>query len=211
MSKKPSKIPPPLASKEKKTSPYDIAICRAGKSGCIHALINPKTISEKIEKTLDELCLREHIMSRVKKRLLYHMRFKVALAGCPNCCPQPQIKDFGISGQAIPAVTENPCIECMKCVKVCKEDGAILIEDTVPVFDYDLCVFCGDCERVCPTGTIENKKVKMRVMAGGRLGRHPQLAEALEEMADEDGVLEVLKEVVEKYIREAPPFRKRRY
>ncbi len=211
MNKKPLKIIPPLVIKEKKTSPYDITVCRAGKSGCIHALINPKTISEKIEKALDELGLGEHIMSRVKKRLIYHMRFKVTLAGCPNCCPQPQIKDFGISGQAIPAVTENPCTECMKCVKICKEEGAVVVENAMPVFDYDLCVFCGDCERVCPTGTIENKKVGIRVMAGGRLGRHPQLAKVLKDMADEDYVLVALKEMVEKYIQGLPPFRKRKY
>src|SRR3989304_2074662 len=55
-----------------------------------------KPIAEKIEALLDELGLGEHIRAKAKGRLLYHMKFKVALAGCPNSCSQPQIKTFGI-------------------------------------------------------------------------------------------------------------------
>lgn len=197
------KIAPPPIPEERAVSPYDIAICRAGTTGCPHAIINPKPIADKIETLLDELGLGEHIKAKARGKLLYHMKFKVALAGCPNSCSQPQIKAFGISGQAKPIATDVPCIECMKCVEICKEEGAVRIIDARPVFDYNLCVFCDDCAEVCPTESIVIEKKGARVMARGKLGRHPKLADVLKELANEDEVYEILKQVVEGYMHEA--------
>lgn len=197
------KIAPPPIPEERAVSPYDIAICRAGTTGCPHAIINPKPIADKIETLLDELGLGEHIKAKARGKLLYHMKFKVALAGCPNSCSQPQIKAFGISGQAKPIATDVPCIECMKCIEICKEEGAVRIIDARPVFDYNLCVFCDDCAEVCPTESIVIEKKGARVMARGKLGRHPKLADVLKELANEDEVYEILKQVVEGYMHEA--------
>jgi len=191
------KIAPPPSPEEKAVSPYDIIICRAGTTGCPHAIINPKPIAEKIEALLDKLGLGEHIKAKAKGKLLYHMKFKVALAGCPNSCPQPQIKIFGISGQAKPIATDSPCVECMKCVEICKEDGAVQIIDAKPVFDYNLCVFCEDCAKVCRT-----EKKGAKVMANGKLGRHPKIANVLKEFATEDEIYEVLKDVAEEYMNQ---------
>ena len=195
------KIAPPPSPEEKAVSPYDITICKAGTKGCPHAIINPKPIAEKIEALLDELGLGEHIRAKAKGRLLYHMKFKVALAGCPNSCSQPQIKTFGISGQAKPVATDSPCIECMKCVEICKEEGAVKIIDATPVFDYNLCIYCEDCAKVCPTESIVIEKKGIKVMANGKLGRHPRIADILKELANEDEIYEVLKKVVEEYMK----------
>jgi len=196
-----------LELEDQTDSPYDISLCKAGTKGCIHAVINPAGIAKGIEKLLDKLQLGEHIKARVKKKLILHQKFRVALAGCPNCCPQPQIKDFGIHGQAVPVYTETPCVECMECVDVCKEVEAIRVNDAIPIFDYDLCVFCGDCEKICPTGSIENKQIGLRIMAGGRLGRHPQLAVILKELADEDSVYEILQDLIKQYKKGVFPFK----
>ena len=203
MKKEPLKIAPPPNPEEKAVSPYDIAICRAGTTGCPHAIINPKPIADKIETLLDELGLGGHIKAKARGKLLYHMKFKVALAGCPNACSQPQIKAFGISGQAKPIVTDAPCIECMKCTEICKEEGAVRIIGARPVFDYNLCVLCDDCAEACPTGSIVIEKKGARIMASGKLGRHPKLADVLKELANEDDVYAILKQVVEEYMREA--------
>ena len=53
MKKEPLKIAPPPNPEEKAVSPYDIAICRAGTTGCPHAIINPKPIADKIKTLLD--------------------------------------------------------------------------------------------------------------------------------------------------------------
>lgn len=195
------KIAPPPSPEEKAVSPYDIAICRGGTTGCPHAVINPKDIIPKIEAMLDGLGLGEHIKAKAKGKLLYHMKFKMAIACCPNSCSQPQIKTFGLSGQAKPVATDESCTECMQCVEICKEEGAVQIIDAKPVFDYNLCVFCDDCAEVCPTESIVIEKNGYKVMARGKLGRHPKLADLLKEFATEDEVLEILKSVVEEYMK----------
>ena len=197
------KIAPLPTPEEKAVSPYDIVICRAGTIGCPHAIINPKPIADKIEALLDELGLGEHIKAKARGKLLYHMKFKVALAGCPNSCSQPQIKTFGISGQSRPVATDAPCTECMQCVEICKEEGAVKIEDTKPVFDYSLCVLCDDCAEVCPTESIVIEKRGAKVMANGKLGRHPKLADVIKELASEDEIYEILKEVAEEYMHQS--------
>lgn len=190
---------------EKSASPYDIITCKAGISGCKNSLIDTKKIAQEIEKILDKLDFGEHIKSKhvlkgfnsgAKTKILYHMKFKAAVAGCPNSCSQPQIKDFGISGQARPAATENTCTECMECVRICKEKGAVKIINARPIFDYNLCVLCGDCAKVCPTEAIIIEKNGVRVMANGKLGRHPKLADMLKELADENEVYELLNKIV---------------
>ena len=197
------KIAPLPTPEEKAVSPYDIVICRAGTTGCPHAIINPKPIADKIEALLDELGLGEHIKAKARGKLLYHMKFKVALAGCPNSCSQPQIKTFGISGQSRPVATDAPCTECMQCVEICKEEGAVKIVDAKPVFDYSLCVLCDDCAEVCPTESIVIEKKGVKVMTRGKLGRHPKLADVIKELATEDEVYEILKSVAEEYMNQS--------
>ena len=89
----------------------------------------------------------------------------------------------------------------MKCVEICKEEGAVQIIDAKPVFDYNLCVYCDDCAEVCPTESIVIEKNGYKVMARGKLGRHPRLADVLKEFATEEEVLEILKSVVEEYMK----------
>ncbi len=192
------KIAPPPTPEDKTISPYDIAVCRAGTVGCPNAIINPKPISKKVEAIMDELGLGEHIKAKAGGKA--HIKFRVGLSGCPNSCSQPQIKNFGISGQAKPLPSDAECIECMKCVDICKEDGAVKIIDAKPVFDYSLCVFCDDCAEVCPTGSIVIEKKGFKVMANGKLGRHPKLADVIKELAAEDEIYEILKDVVEDYM-----------
>jgi dissimilatory sulfite reductase (desulfoviridin) alpha/beta subunit len=91
----------------------------------------------------------------------------------------------------------------MKCVEICKEEGAATIIDATPVFDYNLCIYCEDCAKVCPTESIVIEKKGIKVMANGKLGRHPRIADILKELANEDEIYEVLKKVVEEYMNKS--------
>lgn len=48
---------------------------------------------------------------------------------------------------------KNGCIKCGKCERTCKE-GAIKLENGIPVVDYSKCNQCGDCVNGCPTHVL---------------------------------------------------------
>ncbi len=53
------------------------------------------------------------------------------------------------------------CIACQKCVNVCKFE-AIYIEENRAIIDYDKCVSCGVCEKVCPRHIIVNVRQRRK-------------------------------------------------
>ena len=45
--------------------------------------------------------------------------------------------------------------------------------------NLNACLKCGDCIKVCPSGTLAAGADGFRVLLGGKLGRHPQLGREL--------------------------------
>lgn len=133
----------------------------------------------------------------------YHHIFKVAIAGCPNSCNQPQIKDFGLQGQAVPMVGEG-CSQCGLCVEACPDQG-IVLEENGPKIDRSLCLNCGKCARHCPTGTITIGKNGYRVIRGGKLGRRPMLAREVLSLTDQQGYVNCLKQTLKLLLKEGKP------
>jgi len=87
--------------------------------------------------------------------------------GCAMCareCPQglfamvPKGREGAIAlcsnraavKQTVGKACKIGCIKCEICVKACPR-GAIKMENGLPVVDYSLCDFCGECVRKCPT------------------------------------------------------------
>ncbi len=68
-----------------------------------------------------------------------------------------------------------------------------------PQIDYEACVHCGKCATVCPTGTIVEKPKGFRMLLGGKLGRHPQLARELPGIFNESEVLDVVEYCINFY------------
>ena len=52
---------------------------------------------------------------------------------------------------------------------------------------------------VCPTGSMIEGQKGYRVQLGGKLGRHPQLANELPGIHDENAVIEIVKECLRFY------------
>lgn len=56
-------------------------------------------------------------------------------------------------GKAVLSVCEAGCIACRLCEKVCPE-GAIAMENNLPVIDYEKCTGCGLCAEKCKPGCL---------------------------------------------------------
>ena len=178
---------------------YQVDTC-FGSSGCP----NPANSSDSLLKKIEELLYKEDLLGfmkqRVKGDVKFHHEFKVTLAECPNACSQPQIKDIGIIGACKPLLTDETCTICEACVDECKENAiSIKSESNTPEIDYNLCLACGKCIEVCPTGTIVSDIKGFRVQLGGKLGRHPKLASELDGIFNEDEVLAIVGRCVEFY------------
>ncbi len=178
---------------------YQIDAC-FGPEGCPNRANISGPLAEKIEEIFSKEDLLGFLKERVSGDLKLHHEFRVTIADCPNACSQPQIKDIGIIGACIPKITDEECTLCNGCVDICKEK-AIAVDENLsrPVLDFSLCLKCGQCVGVCPTGTIEKRETGFRVLLGGKLGRHPQLAKELPGIYDENGVIEIVIKCIDFY------------
>jgi anaerobic sulfite reductase subunit C len=177
---------------------YQLDAC-FGSGGCPNRILVSE-LQDKIEGLLKEEDLLGFLRITVKGDLKFHHEFRVTVSDCPNACSQPQIKDIGIIGAKKPCVTNNECIACMECVNICKED-AISIDgaNNQPHINFQKCVQCGLCIDVCPTRTLDTDKTGYRILVGGKLGRHPRLAEELPGIFSEQEVLATIHRCINYY------------
>jgi dissimilatory sulfite reductase (desulfoviridin) alpha/beta subunit len=170
--------------------------CRAA-TGCRNSVGDVTQALERLQEVLERVDAPGLLRGKAGQRqgpLLAHHRFKVSVSGCPNSCSQPQIADFGLSAQLRPELDQALCIGCGACVEACRE-GAIVMPAGTAELDRDACVSCGACVRACPTEALTGT-AGWRVMAGGRLGRHPRLAHVLAEGAGLDEAAALLEELL---------------
>ena len=178
---------------------YQIDTC-FGPGGCP----NQAAVSDQLLQKIEVLVKGEDLLGFLKKRvrgdLKFHHEFRITLADCPNACSQPQIKDIGIIGACTPILTDEPCTLCEACVEACKENAiALNTGKECPQIDFNLCLYCGKCMKVCPTATIREGVKGFRVQLGGKLGRHPQLAKELPGIYSETQVLQIVKDCLHFY------------
>ena len=178
---------------------YQVDAC-FGAGGCPNRTAESENLLARLEKLLQSENLLDFLKANVPGDLKYHHEFRVTISDCPNACSQPQIKDIGIIGASEPAITDQPCSMCGNCVEVCRDRAVQLDEDAeIPIIDGQLCMQCGLCAKECPTGTIVDGKKGYRILLGGKLGRHPRLAEPLPGIYTEDEVLAIVKKCIGYY------------
>jgi dissimilatory sulfite reductase (desulfoviridin) alpha/beta subunit len=68
-----------------------------------------------------------------------------------------------------------------------------------PVIDWQKCVSCGQCIAACPTRTLQEEKKGFRIQVGGKLGRHPRLAEELPGIHSPEETLEIIGRCLDHY------------
>ncbi|TVL96307.1 MAG: hypothetical protein CV082_07420 [Candidatus Brocadia sp. BL1] len=176
---------------------YQIKTCRGAEAHCPFLIINSNTLADSIKKRMEDLEFTEKLMDKTEGQILPHHTMKLAVAGCPNSCSMPQIKDFGVHAiEPVCVDSESKCIECMKCVETCREE-AITIKDAQVSINMEKCVHCGLCAKVCPSGSIRAEEKKYRVMIGGKVGRHPKFAIEILPQSDESTTLKALEVCVD--------------
>lgn len=164
---------------EEEVKGYQVETC-FGAGGCPNRIDIGGDLAGVIERHLAGLDLKSFLKARVKGPLKLHHEFRVTIADCPNSCSRPQIVDLGIIAACRPRLTEEPCSGCEACVSACKEAAVTLQANAdAPSIDFSQCLACGQCIRACPTGTISDGETGFRLLAGGKLGRHPQLGREL--------------------------------
>jgi len=178
---------------------YQIDTC-FGSGGCPNRAYGGDDLLKRIELFLKEEDLLTFLKKNVKGDLRFHHEFRITISDCPNACSQPQIKDIGIIGAVLPAITDEKCSLCEACVGSCAE-GAVSVdkEKEIPVINFDLCLKCGKCIKICPTGTIASGMNGFRVLLGGKLGRHPMLARELRCILTGDEAFEIVKACLSLY------------
>ena len=188
-------IPEPMAPKISKllselgVEHYTLEKSPVHVSGCHHLfdcprdLVGTEGITARLNQIVDESGTSGALLDSVKGRVDPRSRLRVAVSGCTSCCNAPQVQDFGAVAKVHPKATEAACeTGCKKCVEVC-EDSAVKLQGGKPVIDASKCTDCGQCVRVCPTGTLAVEKSGFEIYEGGRLGREPKVGSRVKDWA----------------------------
>ena len=173
---------------------YELWVCRS--AACPMAAVETEEFIPRLQAVLEAAKLGEFYRSlSLKSQKRY--RFRVALSSCPNACTRVHIADFGLIGQVVPQLVGD-CVACGVCEEVC-EEGAVTLQDKWPLFDAERCLNCGLCIRACPKKVLAPEAKGYKVLVGGKLGRHPQLAREVVALASEEEVLRLLERTLSFY------------
>ena len=189
-----------LRNMDEEVKGYQVETC-FGPGGCPNRAVADDELGKELEDLLKSHDLRNFLKTRVQGPLKMHHEFRVSLCDCPNACSRPQIADVGLVGAVSPRVTEIECSRCEICREVCSEDAIELSQNSeVPWIDRAKCVSCGECVRACPSGTLVVEKEGYRLLLGGKLGRHPQLAHELEGIYSRKDAIKIINKCLQHYI-----------
>jgi dissimilatory sulfite reductase (desulfoviridin) alpha/beta subunit len=189
-----------LKSMDEEVKGFQVEIC-FGPSGCPNRAVIDDGFVGELEERLSRRNLREFLYERVDGPLKMHHEFRVCVSDCPNACSRPQICDLGLIGAVRPGITDEPCNRCLKCVETCREEAIRLRDEDGPDVDFDRCVLCGQCVTACPTGTLCKAEEGYRFLVGGKLGRHPRLAEEQEGIFSKEQAGELVERCLDHHMR----------
>jgi anaerobic sulfite reductase subunit C len=182
---------------------YELQPCRGPEGTCPFALTKDPLLAHRIDLAVRASAWWQRFNSDHGKARPHHARFRVALATCPNACTMPQIRDIGIIATVTPQAIRPECDGCGCCERTCRE-GAIVVQDGRAVLHEERCVGCGQCIWSCPQQVIDPGPVRLRILVGGRMGRHPRWARDLCETDLASGA-HVVRAFLDRVAREMQP------
>jgi len=183
---------------------WQLDACRGEEMGCPFAITPLSALGDPLREVLDHSGWREFLERSVTGPVLHHHRLRVAVAACPNACSQPQIKDIGIIASLRPTGVSEACTGCGTCVEACRE-GAVEIVGKRAVLRPGRCVGCGLCVRHCPAKAMQTEGLRFRLLAGGKLGRHPRFATEVASELREEQLCGAVRRVIEFIKAQARP------
>ena len=188
-----------LSGKPIESKGFQMEAC-FGAGGCKNRANGSEELAADLEKMLLSRDVAGFLKERTKGELKFHHELRICFSDCPNACSRPQIADIGLIGAVRPGVSETRCTGCSLCLSVC-EEGAIVSASgsPVPTIDEGKCLMCGKCIGSCPSGAIEEAKKGWRILAGGKLGRHPQLGKEMEGIYSEEEAKELVEGFLDVY------------
>ena len=125
-----------------------------------------RLISKSEAKDILEMCYGYNLV-QIGENVREHPAFMCNCCGC--CCEALQAaRKFSPmqpieTSNYIPKVNFETCISCGKCAKVCPI-LAISLKEKKPVIDESICLGCGVCARNCPTKSIVLQRRPMQVI-----------------------------------------------
>jgi anaerobic sulfite reductase subunit C len=177
--------------------------CRSELADCPNRLLAVEDWRIALQEWIAASGLSERLRARVAEdKVLYHHKLKLAIAGCPNGCSRPQIADLACVGTIRPTFDPDACTACGACASACP-DQALTVNDTPPVWDTAACQGCLACQKACPADAVGLSAPTARLLMGGKLGRHPQLAQAVAEVAGPQEAIAFMDEALERYLAQA--------
>jgi anaerobic sulfite reductase subunit C len=156
----------------------DYEFCRGITSGCRFSLVNEPSLVDGVKQAVENSVPAKPPQGLNSLKPVEHQRLRFAMAACPNACTMPQIKDIGIIANVTPAAIGPDCNGCGKCESICRE-RAIIVSNGKAQLVPENCVGCGLCISICPNKAIQSDGLKFRILAGGKMGRHPRWAKQL--------------------------------
>ncbi|MBI9077014.1 MAG: 4Fe-4S dicluster domain-containing protein [Desulfatibacillum sp.] len=174
--------------------------CHNALAGCQNPLIDTEEWIQAIRDWSEVEGISEKLREKVKADTIkFHNKLKISVSGCPNGCSRPQVSDLAVVGFSKPVFELEECVGCGDCAESCP-DHAIIMEDERPVRDDAKCQGCFNCTQACPAGCITLSSRGGRLMAGGKLGRHPHLADTVGEYASPREVMPVIDKIVQAFL-----------
>lgn len=125
---------------------------------------------QQLEQILKSMDLFSHLNQKFPV-IHYHHLPKISIAGCPNACSQPQIKDIGLTGFLMPKFTEARCTGCQACCRSCQE-GALSWQGRLE-FDESSALVAGIvCAHVKQAKYFPGNRAGLSILAGVWEGIH---------------------------------------
>lgn len=172
---------------------YRIKVCRGIESGQCPNLIQPETaLKQLLEEVIQASGWPECLAGTLHREIKPLDQFAISASGCPNGCSRPQIADFGLLQAQHPDISEDKCTGCGECARACREGAIAIGNNGIAGIDSQYCLFCGTCIRNCPEQALFPQYQGYRIQVGGKLGRHPRLAEELPAIQTQRQMLQIL-------------------